>query len=396
MQFTFSEIIAQLNGSRNLAVTNFAYEIVRAKVIPSDYFLATILPEEEHPDYVTGQGHITIYPTMINQAAMDSPFTPLGVMTSEMFQENTIKLGGEMFFTEKDMRDLQALEKSIITTGFARGLSNSQINGGLVVNPQTGLADGKTVNGLRLNALIGMTLAMAKAHFDRREWMRSKALFYNALDWEFNGLPAKVKYKIPTGNFLTPRSSSDAYNASSSKFWTDIRTLYTKLNNFILVMNQNTYNAIIGQSANNISITADSGMVKTIVQWNSQAVRQPNDFRNTQTIYVYNKSGTHFDPTTKIMSAVPFVPDGLILAVGEAVFEGIQLTQGSVDDPTLKYRAGYTHIAPTVESGSQMGTWAKIYTPEAKPMQVLGETAGNTLPMITNGKRICVLETTIS
>lgn len=138
MQFTFNEIIAQLNGSRNLAVTNFAFEIVRAKVIPSDYFLATILPEELHPDYVTGQGHITIYPTMINQAAMDSPFTPLGVMTSEMLQENTIKLGGEMFFTEKDMRDLQALEKSIITTGFARGLTPAQINGGLTVNKDTG------------------------------------------------------------------------------------------------------------------------------------------------------------------------------------------------------------------------------------------------------------------
>lgn len=396
MQFTFNEIIAQLNGSRNLAVTNFAFEIVRAKVIPSDYFLATILPEELHPDYVTGQGHITIYPTMINQAAMDSPFTPLGVMTSEMLQENTIKLGGEMFFTEKDMRDLQALEKSIITTGFARGLTPAQINGGLTVNKDTGMGDGGTVNGLRLNALIGMTLAMAKAHFDRREWMRAQALFYNGLDWTFNGLPAKVTYKIPTSNYLAERTSSEAYNASSSKFWTDVRTLYTKLNNFVLVMNQNTYNAIIGQPANNISITAENGMVKTIVQWNSQAVRQPNDFRNTQTIYVYNKSGTHFDPTTKEMTAIPFVPDGLILAVGEAVFEGIQLTQGSVDDPTLKYRAGYTHIAPTVESGGQMGTWARIYTPEAKAMQVLGETAGNTLPMITNGKRICRLKTTIS
>lgn len=381
MQLTFQQIIDSLNASLPRS-DNFAFRIARASVVPSDYIFNTILPQENRPDFHVDGGTMTITPTMLGQVPMDEPYPPMGAMSSTQFFENTTKLGGHIFLPEKTQRDLLSWENSVIATGFRDGA-----NSGTIISD---------VNSRRMNTVLGFATMITKAHWDTYEWLRGKALAYGEIDWTFGKIPLQVNYNIPSGNIRTPRTGNDAYQGSTSKFWEDIRWLHTKLNRFRIIMNSNTWYSIIDQPANNIRVVVNEGMNREIIKFVGSIESNSTDVRDRVAVTIYDKSGSVIDAETGALTAVPFLDDGKIIVVGELNPDGIELTQGSVADPDNELRLGYTHIAPTIEGQGRPGIWSRIFVPEGKPMQLLGETAVNMLPAILNPKKLVILTTEVT
>lgn len=394
MQFNFQQIIEALNAGLP-ASDNFAFAMARATVVPNEYVLNQILPNENRPDYHIDGGSMTIYPTMLGQAPMDSPYPPMGAMSSSQFFENTTKIAGQMFFPEKAQRDLQAWEKTLIMMGFNDGRSAGDINGTLTLDAN-GNPNMDTINGRRLNALLGLSRTMLKAHWDTQEWLKGQGLCFGAINWTYNKIPLVVDYKIPAANKRT-RAGAAAYNSTTggSMFWTDMRWLTTMLSDFRIIMNSRTYYSIIDNEKNNIRVVVNEGMNREIVKIVGTTEQSSPDQRDRVRITLYDKSGTVINAKTGALESLPFIPDGKIIVVGNTQADGFELIQGSVADPANNYRLGYTHIAPTVEGGGRPGIWARIYTPEQKPMQVMAETAVNELPVILNGKKLIILTTDI-
>lgn len=380
MQFNFAAIIDQLN-SRLPRSDNFAFAIARAAVVPGDYLFNTILPQENRPDFHVDGGTMTITPTMLGLVAMDSPFPPMGALSSSFFFENTTKLGGQMFFPEKSQRDLIAWENSIIATGMRDGRGLDGLNA--------------EVNGRRMNAVLGFANMIVKAHWDTYEWLRGQALTTGQLNWEFGKIPLEVNYNIPAGNIRTPRTGNDAYQGSASKFWTDVRWLHTKLSRFRMITNSNTYYSIIDNAVNNIRVVVNEGMNREFVRFVGNTEQNSPDLRERVGMTIYDKSGSVIDAKTGELTAVPFLPDGKIIVVGETMPDGWELTSGSVPDPNNNLRLGYTHIAPTIEGQGRPGIWSRVFVPEGKPMQLMAETAGNMLPAILNPNKLIILTTDV-
>lgn len=381
MQLNFAGIIEQLNA-RLPKSDSFAFKIARASVIPNDYVLNTILPQEERSDYHVDGGTMTITPTMLGLVPMDSPYPPMGAISTTSFFENSAKIGGEMFFPEKMLRDLQAWEKQNAMIGLNDGASLSSIS--------------DSANAARMERVIGFANMIVKAHWDTYEWLRGESLSTGAIDWTYNKIPLKVNYNVPAANKPAQRTGNDAYNGSTSKFWTDIRFVHTKLNNPRFIMNENTWLAIISQTANNIRVVVNEGSNREIVRFVGTTETNSTDVRDRVRFTIYNKSGTIIDAKTGALTAKRFIPDGIIICVGETTFAGYELTQGSVADPDNTLRLGYTHLAPTVEGGGRSGIWSRVYTPENKPMQLMAETAANILPVILNPNKLVILNSTIT
>ena len=380
MQFNFAAIIEQLNA-RLPKSDNFAFRIARASVVPADYVFNSILPQEDRMGYHVDGGTMTITPTMLGMVPMDSPYPPMGAISTTTFFENTTKLGGQMFFPEKFQRDLISWEQSIASLGFNDGASTGSI--------------ASSINARRLEAVIGFANMVAKAHWDTNEFLRGQALTLGLLNWTYSDIPLSVNYNVPSANLPAQRTGTAAYNGSASTFWTDIRWVYTKLENPQFIMNTNTWLAIIGQAANNIRVVVNEGGVREIVRFVGTTETNSTDMRDRVRIVIYNKSGSVIK-ADGTLQAKPFLPDGKIICVGRATPDGFEFTQGSVANPDNDLRLGYTHIAPTIEGQGRPGPWARIFVPEARPYQLIAETAGNMLPVILNPNRLVVLDTTIT
>lgn len=399
MEFDFQQIIDQLNQGSN---GNFALRMARAMVTPSDYLFNSILPDVNMPTYDIKGGNMTITPTMLQSIPMDTPPPPMGAISSSTFFENTTKVGGSLFFTEKQQRDLLDWEMSLRQTGAVQGFDPV---GDLTLDPATGMGNPNTINGRRINAVLGLNLMMEKAHWDTREYLKGKALSYGQIagnDFAFASIPLDVSYDIPTANVFTTRTGNDGYGGSSSKFWTDIRALYRilKYGTVKIYMNSNTYFAIIDQSFNNIRVVDETVFNKYHVERRLEKVDQTKvtqniDKRDKATVNVYDRSGAVLKTTNNVheLQYIPFLDDGRIFVTGELMYEGFTLVQGPVLDPDLDLSFGYNHIAPTVEGRGVPGIWSRIFTPEQKPYQVLAETVSNFLPAILNPKKLVLLST---
>jgi hypothetical protein len=382
MQTSFAQIIEQLN-SRLPRSDNFAFAMARAAVIPGDYMLNTILPQENRPDFHVDGGSMSITPTMLGQVPMDSPFPPMGAMSSTQFFENTTKLGGHIFFPEKAQREILAWENSLISVGIRNGGTIDAVNG--------------QVNANRMNAVLGFGRMIIKSHWDTYEWLRGQALTTGKLDWTFGKIPLKVDYNIPAGNIRTFRTGGDSYAGATTKFWEDMRWINTKFaEGFEIVMNSNTWLAIIGNPYNNIRVVVNQGDVREIIRFVGTTETNSTDVRDRVRISIYNKSGSVINAKTGELQVKAFVPDGKIFVVGRATPDGFELTTGSVENPNNDLRLGYTHIAPTIEGMGQPGIWSRVFVPEGKPMQLLGETAVNMLPAILNPTRLLLLSTALT
>lgn len=376
MQFNFQAQIAALNDSMPFG-DNFSFKNSRTRLVPSEYLWNTILPQENQVTYHINGGSMRIYPTMVQMVPMDTPPKPIGSVESNYFNENTTKWGGQMQFPEATLRQMQEFALYARGQGVQDGLNIGDINA----------AEAKQIT----QNLFGFSDLLTKAQWDNFEWLRSKALTEGSITLANSGLDLTVDYGIPTANKITRSGSTDSYYGSAPKFWADIRTVFTKLRNFRIIMNSKTYYSIVDNEHNNIRVVDSAGDSRQIIKIVGTTEKDSSDARDRTTINLYDKSGSGITPKG-VMKAVPFCPDGKIVIVGEEQAEGFELTQGSTANPDTLFRLGYTHIAPTVEGG-RPGIFSRIFTPEALPWSLYGETFSNALPVIQNPNKIMILTT---
>lgn len=375
MQFDFKSAIDQLNQNMPFGDT-FAFRNSRTRLVPGEYLFNTILPQREKPNYNVTGGSMRIYPTMSQLTPMDTPPKPIGAMETSLFNENTAKWGGEMHFPEARLRELQEFATQLAAQGLSDGLGIGAINA------QTA----KQVT----DTLLGFADLLLKSQWDTFEWLRGQALTTGGIALSNSGLDLTVDYDIPSGNKLTA-SGANAYFSTTSKWWTHLRAASTKLSQFKIMMNSNTYYSIIDNPVNNIRVVDGSGDSRSIIRFVGTNETNSTDQRDRVNIILYDKSGSGITPKGT-MKALPFLPDGKVVLVGMLAPDGFELLQGSTEDPNLGLELGYTHIAPTVEGG-RPGIWSRIFTPEGKPYQLLGETFANALPVIANPKKVMILTT---
>ena len=376
MQFDFQTAINELNKGLPFGDT-FSFKLSRSKVVPGEYLFNQILPQEEHATYHVSGGSMRIYPTMSQLTPMDTPAKPIGAMESNFFNENTAKWGGTMHFPEERLRQLQEWYASMAAVGIQSGLSSGAILG----------ESAKRVT----ETLLGFSDVLLKSQLDTLEWLRGQALTTGAISLTNSGIELTVDYDVPSANKLTVSGSGNSYYGTTSKFWTHMRAVAKKLSNFKIIMNSNTYYSIVDNSVNAVRVEDNFGIRRSIVKVVGTTEYASPDKRDRVEIYLYDKSGSGITPKGT-MKALPFLPDGKVIVVGEQQPDGFELTQGSTADPDNMLRLGHTHIAPTVEGG-RPGIWSRIYTPEAKPYQLLGETYANALPVIVNPNKLMILTT---
>lgn len=371
LDIPFSEAIKDLGP-------NAAFRIANGAKPPARYYWNTLLPEMPKPTYHIEQGTLTVRATMAGMVGMDSVYPESGVAEFQGFKEQCLKLANQVTLKEKALRTIQEL------------LTQIRANGG-------GGADVKRfVQGEVLNVLQKLIL---QAHFDAMEWLRSKALFTGALAWTFNGIKIAVDYGIPAANFLTNRTGNDAYGGSTSKFWTDIRSLQTKLRRNVraFVTHPDTLDVIVANDVNKIEILSQDMGVYRIRQLRSIAgtTIPSTDARDTIELITYDGEGEIFDTANPGKTTqIKFCPAGKILAVANNRRSEYRVGEGSTDDPDAELPLGYTHIAPTVEGGA-MGRWADQFTPQNEPWQLVSRGVTNGLPVIEAPDKIAVASTDV-
>jgi len=371
MDITFSQAIEQLNKEAQSG--DAAFEVIKDARPPQDYFLQSILPERNIPSYKVENGDMVIRSTMAGSVGMDSEYPEGGVITASSFLKGTEKIGNAVTLPEKALRNLQATLNS----------------GGSIDMAQEAL-----------NFLDKMIL---QPHFDTFEYMRGQIFTTGKINWTFNKKTIDVDYGVPAGNILANNTGTASYDQSASKFWDDMVEIQALLGYDVAkyIMHQATFSAIIGNSVNDITVTEKRsvpyGAEYDISRLVGNDKTVTNDAREQLTIRTYNMEGElidESDPSNTIKK--PFFTAGKVTAIGNDQARGYRPGQGSADDSAFENALGYTHIGPTVEGGGQAGRWGRIYTPEAKPMQLRGEGVTNGLPVLDAPDKIAIASTDLS
>lgn len=376
MIFNFAEAIAQLGNGAAARIANG----VRP---PSNYLFNTLLPERQMPTYHVDASNMIVRTTMAGLVGMDSPYPPGGTVEISTFLEQSAKIAVTNTLTEGALRQIQAL------------LQQMQYNGTL------------SNEFLANEALNFLQKVVIQAMMDTDEWLRGQALVYGLINWTFNKKNLYVDYGIPSANKLTARtdSSNDSYSDSSSAFWTDVLAARRLLryNVRTAIMNSATMDKIVANTANNLEVINQAAQTFTVRKYRSVAGNTvpETDNRYTMQFVVYDEEAEIWDTSPAsafgTTQTVKFMPDGKILFVGGYTNnDGYRVGSGSTDNPRNDLELGYHHIAPTVEGGGQPGRWARLYTPEGYPMQLKGDGAENSLPVILNPNRIVVATTELA
>ncbi len=353
------------------------FTISREAKPPSRYLLATILPEMNKPTFQVEAGSMTVRALMAGLVGMDSPYPETGHASVSRFLERSAKVANKATLTEEAMREI------------------------LMIVQQLQLGGGNVTDQLIQDVLNFENKVLLQGHFDRTEWLRAQALVYGEIDWTFSGITLAVDYGVPMGNFLTSRSGNDAYNGSTSKFWTDMRAQSSVLRRNIRarILNSTTLEAIIGNTVNAVEVLSeDFGRYRIRKYLSIGGNTVPSsDARDALEFIVYDEEGEVPDPANPGETiTIPFIPDGKILAIGNNSASMFRPGQGSTDDPAEARAIGYTHIAPTIEGKGMMGRWSRVYTPQERPYQLSGEAVANLLPVLTAPQKVCVATTAFS
>jgi hypothetical protein len=97
---------------------------------------------------------------------------------------------------------------------------------------------------------------------------------------------------------------------------------------------------------------------------------------------MYDGEGDVIDPADPSkVKHLPFMTPGKLLYVGNNRRSGYRVGEGSTPDPIRDQALGYTHLAPTVESGGAPGRWAQLVTPQLQPWELHAMGAENGLPV---------------
>lgn len=373
MEMNFSAVLANLTPGSLL-------DIMAASRNDADYYLTTILPERNMPQWNAEAGNMTVRTTMAGLAGMDGPYPPGGLIQAQAFNEKLAKIAISSQLDEETLR-------TIIQFGDQYILSN---NGAGAPGVQSFLTT---------EALNFFQKVIVQAIKDTREYLRGQALT-GAIDWTFNNKTLSVDYGFPTANTLTARTGNDAYDGSASKFWADIKSARKLLRNstqIVFLTHPDTADAIIYNTVNSANVVNMSNSAVTLQKVVGDNRVPTGDARETVTIITYGAEGEVLDPATPGTTVkVPFIERGYLHAIGTGNNRGYQVGQGSTPDPINDFQLGYTHIGRTTEGGGSMGDWGRLYVPEARPMQLSGEGVCNCLPVIERYDAVVNAHTTIS
>lgn len=372
MEFSFAQAIADLGA-------NAAFTVANQATPPSDYLFAQLLPEMNKFDYIVKSGTMTVRATMAGLTGMDSPYPPGGVVELSKFLQESAKIANHVPLTENAIRELQQMLREMLING----------------QP--------TNDFVQMQVLNFLQKVIVQAHLDRFEWLRGQALVNGSIDWTFNQINLLVDYAIPSANILPQRTSTDAWDSTASKFWTDIRLLQAALryNVRAFIIHPDTLLATLDNDVNKIEITAQdilsNGVTRTrIRRLVGDNERVSSDSRDTVELIAYGKEGEIPDTSNPGRTTnIKFMPTKKILAVGRNQRGGYVVGEGSTPDPLQDQALGYTHIAPTVEGGGTPGRWAQLYTPENLPMQLHGRGVTNGLPVIEVPDKIAIASSQI-
>lgn len=355
MQLHFTQALRTLGA-------NFALRLVNEARPGSAYLLASILPERPMRSYEVKNAAMTVRSAMAGLVGMDSPYPPTGMVELSTFLERSAKIANQVVMSEEALRTLQEMMLFLS-------------------------ASGTSTNERMVEEVLNFTNAVIiQPHLDTAEWLRGQALATGAIAWTFGQTALNVDYGVPNANKLTSRSGNDAYAGSASKFWTDIRAqnkLLRGASSIIRIAHPDLIDDIVYNEVNALQVVAMTNERVTVRKMISQnGTNTPSsDARDTVELIKYGLESEVIDPaapsTTK---KVPFWPKTKMVAIGTAVNRGYVVGAGSVQPQ--EYELGYTHLAPTVEGQGAPGRWARVYTPEDRPWQLIGEGAGNLLPVI--------------
>lgn len=339
-----------------------AFKLINQARPAASYLFAAILPERAMRSYEVKNGAMTVRSAMAGLVGMDSPYPSTGVVDASTFLERSAKIANTVVMSEQAIRTLQDLLMYLQLAGQA-------------------------TNERMVEEVLNFSNALLiQPHLDVAEWLRGQALANGAIDWTFGGIKLAVDYGIPAGNKLTARTGTAAYSGTASKFWEDVRAqgkLLRKASRIIRVAHPDLIEDIVANAANTIRVVGEDASAITLQRMISQnGTNTPSsDARDAVTILKYGLEGEVIDPAdTAKTKTVPFMPKTKLVAIGAGANPGYVVGAGS--RPAQDYELGYTHLAPTVEASGAPGRWARVYTPEQRPWQLLGEAVSNVLPVI--------------
>jgi len=367
MDFNFTEALVDLGADTIFQIANQAST-------PDSYFFNSILPETNVQDYKVTTGDMTIRATMAGLAGESGPYAPGGQISTSKFLEETAKIANRVSLQEGNLRKLQQM----------------------VLTLQAG--NSGSIDFIQSEVLNFFDKVILQGHFDTFEWLRAQALVNGNIDWTFNSKSINIDYGVPTANMLPAATGTSAYDSTASTFWADIRksSELLRYNVRVRVAHIDTMLAIIDNVANNIEVTSDEGGVFTLRRLVGSNDRISTDSRDFVQIVTYQKEGELInpaDPSSTIV--VPFMPKKKILCIGRNERSTYRVGEGTTADPKLDQALGYTHIGPTVEGGGSAGRFGRLYTPENRQWELVGEGVTNGLPVIEAPKKLSVLTTEI-
>lgn len=359
------------------------FEVVNLARPANDYLFNSILPNQNMETYDIDAGTLSIRTTMAGLSGMDSKYVPGGAAEESVMEGKTAKLSVTATLPEKFLRDLQQMLLRLT----ARGVD--------------------TVTAIQENALNFFNKIIVQSLLDREEWLKGQALFTGEIDWTHNGKRLVANYGIPDENFLPVRTGADSYGGSSSKFWTDWHTAQEILHWQVsaVICHPSTLKTILANSeVNQLQFVSSDPLtgVFTLARTVSRAGNTiiSSDPRDLVTLIAYNKEGEIWDLDNPGQTKkVPFCPRGALLFIGEPVSDSVFVVgEGATQEPLLNtpVRIGYSHLAPTTESGGVPGRWGRILSPENEPWQIRGDGVENFLPVIQAPKRLVIATTDLT
>lgn len=391
MEYSFLQLLAMMNEGLVGTGDNFAFRRARNANPPSSYLFSTrVLPRMNKPTWQVRGGTLTITPTELKLVAMDSIPAPIGNLESTFYSETISKFGGQMFFNEKQQKEMIEAEQDarLMASLGGRAIAgdiDTQIN----MVSVTGRADGETINGARINRILGIVDFIRAAHWNTSESLAGEALTEGKLDEDFSGLGININYDLPVENIVT-YAANDRFDQSASKWWEFVRFCYKKFKNPQFYGNSNTYFSIAENPVNAIREQYITGDVRPMSKYYPNVITQKEDANERMNFNIYDNAGAVMDAPNKTLISKPFLKDRRVIVIGDLQTSQIELVQGGVTDPDNNLMLGYTHVGPSVEGGGQPGIYANIYTKEEMPMQLHVLTYVNMLPIIQNPKKLII------